>query len=163
MGINPSPAKTRGTKQAASAARSGGMVIRWLGAFRKNGSLEEALKWELNQTAVSALTAERLPKGRSAIHHARVGLLVKNSAVLRRFRSDVWSAYRENGKLYATRKQGVAYSQHTECWVKPKYLAIVVKGKVSHEALQACIATGLDVLRLTRDGRLVQIANSGES
>lgn len=57
------------------------MIVRWLGAFRKQGSLEEAFNWELTQ-APSAVAAERLINGKSAIHHAKIGLLVKNSAVL---------------------------------------------------------------------------------
>ncbi len=130
------------------------MIIRWLGAFRKRGSLEEALKWELTQ-APSAVAAERLIKGKSAIYHAKIGLLVKNSALLRKYRSDVWSEYNENGKLVRTRREDGAHSCHTECWVQPHYLAIVIKGKVSDQALQACRNTGLPILRLTRDGRLV--------
>lgn len=130
------------------------MVIRWLGAFRKKGSITESLSWELSQSSVSALAAERLSKGKSAIRHAKVGLLVKNSAVLRKYRSDVWSEYRGN-KLIKTRKEGCAYSDHTECWVRPDYIAVVVKGRISDTALQACHETGLDVLRLTRDGSLV--------
>ena len=130
------------------------MVIRWLGAFRRKGTLKEALAWELTQ-APSAVAAERLIRGKSAIHHAKIGLLVKNSAILRKYRSDVWSEYRENGKLVATRREGYAHSRHTECWVQPIYLAVVVKGKVSDQALQACRNTGLPILRLTRDGRLV--------
>lgn len=133
------------------------MIIRWLGAFRKKGRLIDSLNWELSQQSVPALAAERLRKGKSAIPHAKVGLLVKNSALLRRYRSDVWSEYRGNGKLIATRKEGEAYSQHAECWVRPEYLAIVIKGKVSDTALQACQNTGLDILRLTRDRRLVAL------
>ena len=133
------------------------MVIRWLGAFRKNGSLVESLAWELNQTTVEALAAEKLHKGRSAIHHARIGLLVANRAVLRRYHSDVWSEYKDNGKLVPTRKQGKAYSYHSECFVRPDYKAIVIKGKITEQALQACRDTGMTILRLTRDGRLVAI------
>lgn len=133
------------------------MVIRWLGAFRKQGSLEDSLKWELTQ-APSAVAAERLINGKSAIHHAKIGLLVKNAAILRKFRSDVWSEYRNgSGKLVKTRREGFANSKHTECWVQPVYLAIVIKGKVSDQALQACRNTGLPMLRLTRDGRLIAL------
>ena len=131
------------------------MIVRWLGAFRRKGTLEEALNWELTQ-APSAVAAERLINGKSEIRHARIGLLVKNSAVLRKFRSDIWSEYR-NGKLVATRREGYAHSRHTECWVQPVYIAVVIKGKVSDQALQACRNTGLPLLRLTRDGRLVAL------
>ena len=138
------------------------MIIRWLGAFRHKGSLSDSLKWELEQAETSALAAEKLYRGRSEIRKARVGLLVKNAAVLRRYYSDVWSKYNDKGKLVKTRHEGKAYSQHAECWVSPSYVGIVVKGTISPRAMRACVKAskqyGLDMLRLTRDGRLIAIA-----
>jgi len=136
------------------------VVIRWLGAFRKKADLQASLTWELTQTELSAVAAEKLVKGCSAIYHARIGLLVANRAILRRYSSDVWSTYR-NGKLVPTRKEGKAWSEHTECFVRPIYKAIVVKGKITDQALQACltisIAYKIPFLRLTRDGKLVEV------
>jgi len=135
------------------------MIIRWLGAFRHKGSLSDSLKWELEQTDTSAVAAEKLVRGRSEIKKARVGLLVKNSAVLRRYYSDVWSKYNDKGKLVKTRREGKAYSRHAECWVSPSYIGIVVKGTISPRVLRECVKAskkyGLDMLRLTRDGRLI--------
>ena len=131
------------------------VVIRWLGAFGKVGTLKESLSWEVSQTDRTALAAEKLRKGKSAITHARVGLLVKNRAILRRYNSDVWSVYNKRGRLKATRGEGQTESTHTECFVRPDYAAIVVKGKITDQALQACRDTGLELLRLTRDGRLI--------
>ena len=140
------------------------MVIRWVGAFRKCNScgLSESLYWELAQTEKKALSAERLAKGKSAIH-AKVGLLVKNNAVIRKFRSDVWSEYRENGVLAKTRKEGEAFSSHTECFVRPDYAGVIIKGKVTEKTEAACRQIserfGIALLKLTRDGRVVPFSN----
>lgn len=135
------------------------MVIRWMGAFGKKGSLESSLGWELAQASVRALSAEKLVGGRSKIKHARVGLLVKNRAILRKYRGDVWSIRRSNGVLVKTRNQDHVFGGHTECFVRPDYTGIVIKGTISAQALQACVRAAekhnLPLLKLTRDGRLV--------
>ena len=133
------------------------MIIRWLGAFGKSNSFSESLEWELSQKEKSAVAAEKLAKGKSFISHARVGLLFKNRAILRRYSSDVYSKYTDKGTLVTTRKEGVATSDHTECFVRPDYCAIVVKGAVSKQVLRACFESKMDVLRLTRDRRLVAL------
>ena len=138
------------------------MIIRWIGAFGKaDTGLAGAITWELTQRDRKLLCAERLRRGRSVIRHARVGLLVKNRAVVRRYRSDVWSvpAGADGSLLKKTRREGDAFSQHTECWVRPDYCALVVKGKVLPAAWQAVVDAsrrhGIKLLYLTRDGRLV--------
>lgn len=135
------------------------MVVRWMGAFGKKGRLESSLGWELTQASVRALSAERLVGGRSKIRHARVGLLVKNRAILRRYRGDVWSIRRSNGVLIKTRDQDNVFGGHTECFVRPDYAGIVIKGTISAQALRACTEAAaehnLPLLKLTRDGRLV--------
>ena len=133
------------------------MIVRWLGAFGRSKDLESSLEWELTQTEKTAVSAERLIKGKSFISHASVGLLVKNRAILRKFYSDMYSKYRKNGKLCATRRQNEAQSRHTECYVRADYVAIVIKKQVSDDIVEICKKTGLDVLRLTRDGRLVNM------
>jgi len=139
------------------------MIIRWLGAFRKNGqNLTDSLIWETIQTERPAVAAERLNHKKSYIRHARIGLLVRNSALLRKYKSDVWSEYR--GKtLVRTRKEDKALSNHSECFVRPDYLGVVLKDhkKITNTALQAvkdfCDQTGMPCYLLTRDRRLLQI------
>lgn len=136
------------------------MVIRWLGAFGKAGSLAESIAWELTQESASALAAEKLVGGKSQIHHASVGLLVKNRAILRRYAADVWSRRRSNGKLVATRREtAFGVGKQAECFVLPDFAAIVISGKISHAALADCRTAAethnINLLRLTREGRLV--------
>lgn len=138
------------------------MIIRWLGAFRKGNSngLLDSLKWEISQADRSAVAAEQLVRGKSQIHHAKIGLLVKNRALLRKFSGDVWSEYDPiTNKLIKTRHEHSAYSDHTECFVRPDYCGIVVKRGARMGAIETARAFakshGLPLLRLTRDGRLV--------
>ncbi|MCW7076391.1 MAG: hypothetical protein OCU18_03755 [Candidatus Syntrophoarchaeum sp.] len=117
------------------------MVIRWLGAFntnRKNRGLYSALCFEIEQSRRKHVAAERLRRGRSMIRHAKVGLLVRNSAIVKKFRSDVFSEYNRNGTLRKTRAQDVAWSGHTEVFCRPEYLGVVLKStKISQTALRA--------------------------
>ncbi len=115
------------------------MIIRWLGAFRKQGTLYDALVWEVTQTTRKHVAAERLQRGKSYIFHARVGLLVKNAAVVRRYRSDVWSEYTRTGALRKTRKENTDWYAHTEVWARPVYLGVVLKDvkRISQAALRA--------------------------
>lgn len=83
---------------------------------------------------------------------------MKGSALLRQYAHDVYSLYDAKGRLRATRAENKAESAHRECFIRPDYLAIVIKGTVSELALQTCRATGRDMLRLTRDGRLVPMS-----
>jgi len=141
------------------------MIVRWLGAFDYRASLRESITWELTQKVRPVVAAERLRRGKSYIHHAKVGLLVANKAVVRRFTSDVWSVYRR-GKLIPTRKQAPPQlarqnDWHAECFVRPLFIALVVKGKISNSAWDAVKWAArhhrLDILRLTRDRRLVKV------
>jgi len=72
------------------------MYIRWLGAFRKSGNLHESLLWEMEHCH-REVAAEWLQSGHSLISHARVGLLLSNRAMIRRYRTDVWSEPTESG------------------------------------------------------------------
>lgn len=42
------------------------VIIRWMGAFNKKFSLQESLEWELTQTSIKALPAEKLVSGKSS-------------------------------------------------------------------------------------------------
>ena len=101
------------------------MYIRWMGAFRKNGSLSEAVLFELSRT--TDVACEQLVKGKSLVEQARVGLLVNPSAVYKRYNGDVWSEYTVDGKLHTTRKGYEATSAHKEAFAKPIYTGLVIK------------------------------------
>ena len=104
------------------------MLVRWLGAFQKKGSLHNSLQFELCEaTSDSEVPCEKILNGTSRIHHAKIGLLIKNSAVIKTFNGDCWSVRRCNGKLQKTRNPKNAYSQHLEAWASPEYIGIVVK------------------------------------
>lgn len=116
------------------------MIVRWLGCYGKKGSLAESIEFEFT-TAKKALCAERIlkAKGRKSgvPEYARIGLLVKNSAVVRRFKEDVYSVRNEQGYLRKTRKGCGGFGSHTEVWVLPQYCGIVVRDKwasISREA-----------------------------
>lgn len=59
------------------------MYIRWMGAFRKNGSLSEAIIYELTRN--TNVACEQLQKGKSFVNFARVGLLIDPKAVYKRY------------------------------------------------------------------------------
>ena len=103
------------------------MYIRWLGAFRKNGPLLEAITFEMNRS--NDVACEQLQKGKSLVKQARVGLLIDPKAVYKRYSGDVWSKYDVKGNLYPTRKgyQAPLKSKHKEAFAKPVYTGIVIK------------------------------------
>jgi len=109
------------------------------------------------------LSAERLRHGQSHVHSSLVGLLVKNKAVVRRYRTDVWTVQRGHA-LRPTRREWESYSCHTECLVRPQYAGIVVKSpsrrKISAQALQACMEIAnrynLPLLYLSKGGHLAE-------
>ena len=119
------------------------MIERWLGAFKKKQSLYNSLVYEIEQREKVHVAAEMLQAGKSYINHAKVGLLVKNSALVRRFNGDVYSVYKKTSSrtktLKKTRSENSAYSFHRECFVRPEYIGVVLKFKktISKTALQA--------------------------
>jgi len=114
------------------------MIIRWLGAYRKNRELYSALCFEIEQSQRKHVAAERLQHGQSFIKHAKIGLLVKNSAVVRKYKNDVFSEYCKNGTLKKTRRPDQAGTEHTEVFCRPEYLGVVLKStKISQSALRA--------------------------
>lgn len=105
------------------------MIVRWLGAFRRNGSLLEAFHFEFNRN--SEVSAELLQSGESHILHAKVGLLIKNSALVKAFNGDCYSEYTSEGTLVKNRNPKHTGSTHKEVWANPEYSGIIVKESVS--------------------------------
>lgn len=105
------------------------MKYRWLGAYGKVGTLAESLAFELSGNSSLACATS------SVIDHCRVGLVVKNSAVVRRHSGDVFSVTTASGKLKATRKP---VDTHDELWVRRVYAAVVIRGRVSLNTLRTC-------------------------
>lgn len=138
------------------------MYIRWLGAFRKNGSLSEAVCFELSRT--TDVACEQLQSGKSFVNHARVGLLVDPKAVYKRFTGDVWSEYTVDGSLHATRKAWEASSKHKESFAKPVYTGLVIKNgsletlqyAARQEVIKAVEQHNLPLYKLVK-GKLVRI------
>lgn len=98
------------------------MYIRWLGAFNAHGhqyTLLDSLRFEFTRTtpvACESIGREKL----SSINHAKVGLLLDSKAVYRRFESDCWSVYTDDGNLKNTRVlPKYLKGQHTEAWATP--------------------------------------------
>lgn len=137
------------------------MIIRWLGAFGKSNSLHESLQFEINRTATDEVAGEKIKKGMaSQIGHARVGLLVKNSAQIKFHKGDVYS-FMENGKLKKQRNYRNAYGTHTECWVNAEYIGIVIKNKIQDSAFKTILyiadLNNLPVYKFTKGGGLKKI------
>ena len=139
------------------------MYIRWLGCFRKNGSLSEAIDFEFTRN--TDVACEQLIKGKSKVHKARVGLLVDPSAVYKKFPGDVWSEYTVDGELHPTRKGYEALSEHREAFAHPVYTGLVIKdgsfdnlsGKARHQIISAVTRWNIPVYHLKANGKLEQI------
>lgn len=100
------------------------MYVRWMGSFRKNGSLSESLMFETTRsTNVACEHFNKKPKV-----GARVGLLVDPKAIYKRYPSDVWSEYETDGTLIRTGRYWKGKTNHTECFAKPVYTGLVIKG-----------------------------------
>ena len=104
-------------------------AIRWLGAYRGRGmySLHDSLHWELEENNREVAAEWWDWKSCQAISRcvpARLGLLVKKGGIIKRYFGDCYSEYRENNRLVATRR-GNDHESHTECFVRPRYTAIV--------------------------------------
>lgn len=138
------------------------LFVRWLGAFRAHGgNLNDSLVYEMNRQ--DEVAAEIIDNSGSNIHHARVGLLVDEAAVIKKFNGDCWSEYDSNGRLYKTcnpRRNNNATWR--EAWVAPKYTGIVVKGKdlpkrITRTIVWASKEYGLPIYRLTKRGELREV------
>ena len=141
------------------------MYIRWLGCFKKNGSLYESILFEY--TRDTDVACEKLVKGKSHVSpkKARVGLLVDPSSVYKTFTGDVYSEYDVEGKLHPTRKGYEAYSQHIESFAHPVYTGLVIKdgsfdnlsGKARHQIISAVRQLDIPVYHLKANGKLEEI------
>jgi hypothetical protein len=121
------------------------MIIRWLGAFGHGSDLQESINFELSRSTIAC--AEEVKKGaNSGMHpHIRLGLLISQSGIVRRWSSDVWSEYKANGKrLRKTRDEGEAYSGHNEIWVNPNH----VIGFILRAGGPAISASSLNIIKL---------------
>ena len=143
------------------------MIIRWLGAYGRGPSLLKSLEWEMKDR--SHKCAERVYKGKGPqVEHPLVGLLVKGSAVVRRWSGDVYSTPRRHGgvTLRRTRDEKSAV-YHNEYWVRPRYSAVVIKSRgcsgrtISQKALldiyTFCESHKLPVYRINKDGSLKEV------
>jgi hypothetical protein len=125
------------------------VVVRWLGAFgpqRFQQSLTDAVRFEL-EGHQRQVAAEPI-LGRSAIEHARVGLLVDRRHVLKVHDGDVWSIRKGKSLVPTQEPQG----SHMEAFCNQVYRALVVKGEITSSARLALEAiskeSGLPILDL---------------
>ena len=94
------------------------MFVRWMGAFGKNSSLYGSLNYEMTNTTIE-VACEHLAKGKSSIKHARIGIIIPKSAILKMYQGDVWSI-REGDKLKRTRRgSGYSDKKYHECFSSP--------------------------------------------
>lgn len=116
------------------------MIVRWLGAFGKGADLKSSLYWELainhEEVAAEPLHGFYVKNGdldyASSIDHAKVGLILKRSSLIKKFNGDCWSI-KQDHKLVKTRNPR-ASTAHNEAWVRPDYVAIIIKGPISEGA-----------------------------
>ena len=107
------------------------LIIRWMGAFRKEGNLLDSIQWEFNGVDREC-AAELLDGDQSMIRYAKVGVLIDPRKAIKSFTGDCWSVVGDDGKLKMTRNPRHANGYHREVWIRPKgRLAIVIKGRVS--------------------------------
>lgn len=137
------------------------VYIRWLGAFGKAESLDQSLRWELedNQREVAATWCYFGTNGRHAdmgplgVDHAAVGLMVAKGAVVRRYAGDVWSVP-AGDRLVKTRPASQD-SDHGEAFCKPRFSALVIRKPLDHfrPAIRRAIVAaarkhGLKIMRI---------------
>jgi hypothetical protein len=141
------------------------MLVRWLGAFRTQGTISEAIDYEMGPS-VALRCAELIKKGAASEIDRGVGLLVRNSALVRKFRSDIYSVP-DGRRLRQTQPEDDSYSSHTEAWVRPDYIGIVIKSRshlhrtIQQKTLlavaQAATRHNLPVFRLRNNGTLEEV------
>ena len=130
------------------------MIIRWLGAYGKKGGLLESLSFELSSDYSREVCAEEIKKGQtSKIKQARVGLLVKNSAVIKKNSGDVWSVYDNTGKLVPTRKP---VASHNEVWAFSDFVGVVVQTPIAKldTVKDFCADKKIPLFKLSKGGKL---------
>lgn len=87
--------------------------VRWLGAFGKAPSLEEAVDFEVQLSTCNGrqVATEALYKNASIINHALVGLGVdeNKSTFIKGFLNDCYTIIKQDGILYPTREQNNSF------------------------------------------------------
>ena len=139
------------------------MLVRWLGAFGRGGSLRESFAWELEQhdrnVAAEQFHHPKDPQGN--IVHAIVGIQIDARAALRTWRGDVWSIVDEQtGYLKATRPANIS-TRHRETFCRSGYARAIVLKKHPHnvrltilrDVAWAAKKYNLRVFWLTPDGK----------
>lgn len=103
--------------------------VRWLGAFGHGNSLAECAAWETKQTA-RQVAAEPLIRGKSKIHHAKIGLVVAHpeATFARGWLYDAYTVEKINGVLMATRQRNNEFKS------MDRFLAALSKqgGRMAH-------------------------------
>lgn len=151
------------------------MIIRWLQCYGGGAwSLTDVLDHELGDlrtNGTKAVCAEKLRRdadGKLVVgvpEHVKVGLLCKNSEVVRRFKEDVYSVRNSSGYLRKTRKDCGGMGTHSELWVHPSsFMGIVVKGRwkalspEKREAVKAAsLKYGMPIFIFCSSGQLCKI------
>jgi len=131
------------------------MIIRWLGAYGKTEQgLIASLEFEFSRDYSDEVCAEYLTNSMpSAIKHSRVGILVKNSALIKKYSGDVWSVKDETGRLVETRKP---VGTHTEAWCFSDFIGVVVQTPIAKldDVRKFCKLHNLPLFKLTEGGNL---------
>jgi len=117
------------------------MIVRWLGAFRNDGTVSTLEQELANMTAFhdglqfEERSAESIRcaeasclsiSGYSWKYRPLLGLLVSRKSVIRRFKTDVWAepVNDGSGRLMPTSKGNDSWN---EFFVKPDYVAVIIR------------------------------------
>jgi hypothetical protein len=136
------------------------MIIRWLGAFGKTTSLEDAGVWEYSQTE-RQVAAEPLFHGRSLIAHVKIGLEIdtEKSIFASGWMTDAYTVIGADGVLRTNRNYRGKMNRfrkldrflavfnrhhqgnwHGECaFAAPVYRAVVVKRNASAHGMARAV------------------------
>ncbi|MEG3070987.1 MAG: hypothetical protein RQM92_09435 [Candidatus Syntrophopropionicum ammoniitolerans] len=109
------------------------LFVRWMGSFRKAGTLHEALKFELSRRISDEVAVEPIGGSGQQVN-AKVGLLVDKNAVIKAFNGDCWSEHDGWVQLYKTRNPRASNSRHREAWACAIYTGIVIASGIYRDA-----------------------------
>ena len=100
------------------------LYIRWLGAFRKDRNIPKgeafsnSLEYEFFQRTREAACEKIKQDAIAQVYGAVIGIAFNKKAILRNFKSDVWSEISESGKIYPTRNDLASESIHSESFLR---------------------------------------------
>lgn len=138
-----------------------------VGAYASKGSIESSFRFEFLEN-LNEVCAEQIRTGDTSYSStipARVGLLWDNTAVRKKWKSDVFAS-RQTGKRTLKRHRGEAkpggFITHTEVWVKPRKIkGIVIRKKISDyilkEVCKAVLLYKVPLYRLNKDWTLSEM------